>query len=369
MDRRNRKKRRIIRFGILGVVLVLLLAAILLFRVKKVDVYGNTRHASEEIAAGLSDSVLTRNTLYLMWKYREGEIPDTLPFLSSLHVQMKSPSRIEVQVSEKEPVAYIENNGYVYIDSSGLVLEITDEIYGEMPLVTGVTIGEVTLYQKLPTESSSQLETIRSIVQLLADQQLAATEIRFSENMEITVFIQDLEAQMGQNEYLPEKVANLSKILPRLEGQKGVLHLEGFTGGNEAVTFSPSGEEGEPQSVTGGTVSGEDESDNGSGDDGSGDGDAGAAGADEAGVVDSQDAEGDGNGDSQEPSGDDGTSSSTIPMVFDSSGTLVYNVHIENGVVVDSYGTPVSGVTVNEDGNVVDAYMNVIDPATGELVQ
>ena len=40
-----------------------------------------------------------------------------------------------------------------------------------------------------------------------------------------------------------------------------------------------------------------------------------------------------------------------------------------NGVVVDSTGTPIEGVTVNEDGNVVDAYMNVIDPATGQLAQ
>lgn len=393
MDRRNRTKRRIARFGALGVVLILLLAALLIFRVKKVDVYGNTRHSAEEIAAGLSDSALARNTLYLAWRYREGDIPDTLPFLNSLHVQMKSPSRLELQVSEKEPVAYIENNGYVYIDSSGLVLEITDEVYGELPLVTGVTVGEVTLYQKLPTESSSQLETIRSIVQLLADQQLSAAEIRFSENMEITVFIQGIEVQMGQNEYLPEKVANLSKILPRLEGQKGVLHLEGFTGGNEAATFSPSGEDGASQSVTGGTVSDEGGSEDGSGAEDAGTGDtadggtATADGADEEGGSGAQDAEGAGDGGPQDAEGagdggsqdtageednageDSGSSSSTIPMVFDSSGTLIYNVHIENGVVVDSYGTPVAGVTVNEDGNVVDAYMNVIDPATGELVQ
>ena len=56
-------------------------------------------------------------------------------------------------------------------------------------------------------------------------------------------------------------------------------------------------------------------------------------------------------------------------MVFDSSGTLVYNVHVENGTVVDENGNPVPGVTVNENGNVVDAYMNVFDSATGELIQ
>lgn len=345
---------------ILGVILILLLGAFFLFQVKKVEVYGNTLHTSEEIAAGLSDNVLTRNTLYMMWRYRKGQIPDALPFLSSLHIEMKSPSRVQVEVTEKEPVAYLESSGYIYIDSSGMVLDVSDEVYGELPLVTGVSIGEVALYQKLPVESGAQLETIRSIVQLLADQQLAAAEVRFSDNMEITVFIQDIEARMGQNEYLPEKVANLSKILPRLKEQKGVLHLEGFTGGNETATFSPSGEVDESQSVTGDAAS----EDTGSGAAGSesGNSDDALAGLDAEGAGDAQDTD-------EGEDGDSGTSSSTIPMVFDSTGTLVYNVHIENGVVVDSNGTPVSGVTVNGDGNVVDAYMNVIDPATGELVQ
>lgn len=343
--------------------MILILAVVFLFQAKKVDVYGNTIHTSEEIAAGLSDNIITRNTLYMMWKYRKGEVPNTLPFLDSLHVQMESPSRITVEVSEKEPVAYLESGGYVYIDSSGMVLDVSEEAYGEMPLVTGVTLGEVTLYQKLPIESSAQMETIRSIVQLLADQQLLATEIRFSDNMEITVFIQGIEAQMGQNEYLPEKVANLSKILPRLEGQKGVLHLEGFTGGNETATFSPSGEADEPQTVTGDAAPEDaDPEENNSGE-------AGQEGENNDEALAGLDADGaDQNTDDGEAD-DSGASSQTIPMVFDSTGTLVYNVHIENGVVVDSNGTPVSGVTVNGDGNVVDAYMNVIDPATGELVQ
>ena len=54
-------------------------------------------------------------------------------------------------------------------------------------------------------------------------------------------------------------------------------------------------------------------------------------------------------------------------MVFDSSGNLVYNVHVENGTVVDANGNPVSGCTVNENGDVVDDYMNVFDGKTGEL--
>ncbi|MCD7735903.1 MAG: hypothetical protein LUI07_02885, partial [Lachnospiraceae bacterium] len=67
-------------------------------------------------------------------------------------------------------------------------------------------------------------------------------------------------------------------------------------------------------------------------------------------------------------SGSDDEESEVDLMVFNSSGQLVYNVHVRNGVVVDAYGNEVPGCSVNEDGYVVDAYMNIIDPATGDLM-
>ena len=56
-------------------------------------------------------------------------------------------------------------------------------------------------------------------------------------------------------------------------------------------------------------------------------------------------------------------------MVFDSYGTLRYDAHVVNGQVVDAYGNPIPGCSVNADGYVVDAYWNVIDPMTGTLAQ
>lgn len=369
MSRINRRKRRMIKAAAVLVLIAAAVAAGFVFQVKKVTVYGNSRHSSEEISAGLCHDFLTNNTLFLLWKHREGLIPDTLPFLSSLHVQMKSPSNIEVHVTEKKLSGYIDKNDCVYFDESGTVLEITDETYEGIPLITGVSTGDVTLYQKLPTQSSAQLRTILSLTELLSYHKLDASEIRFGDNMEITVFIDGVEAELGQDEYLEEKIANLSKIIPRLEGQYGSLHLESFTGRNEMVSFTPSGSD-EPQDGTDGSSS-----DGASGDGASGDGasDAAGAGTDTEGTSDAG-ADGEGAADTGEDdaSGESGQEENTgtvYPMVYDSSGTLVYNVHVENGVVVDSNGNPVSGVIVNENGNVQDAYMNQFDPTTGELIQ
>lgn len=367
MGRINRRKRRLLKLVVALLLVAAASCALLLFQVRKVTVYGNSRHSSEEISAGLTEGRMMKNTLYLLWKYREGEIPDTLPFLSSLHVQMKSPSHIEAQVTEKELAGYIDQSGYVYFDSDGVILEISDEVYDGIPIITGVSVGDTVLYQKLPTESSAQLRTILSLTQLLSYQELEASEIRFSENMEITVFIGGVEAQLGQDEYLEEKVANLNMILPRLEGQSGILHLENFTGRNETVSFTPSSE---PDTATEAAddISAGDGNDAASGGgenandgDTAGEGDGSSAGSDSTG-----DGSAEGDGDLPEEEQDTDV---IFPMVFNSSGTLVYNVHISDGVVVDQYGNQVPGVTINEDGNVVDAYMNVFDQTTGELIQ
>lgn len=377
MRRRNRRRKRIYRLAFLGVLILALVAAGFLFQVRKIKVYGNERHSSKEISSGLLHDVFANNTLHLLWLYRDGRVPDTLPFLDSVQVQMKSPSSIEVAVTEKELAGCIDKGGYVYFDKDGIVLEITDELYDGLPLVTGASSDEAVLYQKLPIQSSAQLRTILSLIDLLQYHELEASEIRFGENMEIIVFVDKVEALLGQDEYLEEKVANMSAILQNMNGASGTLHLESFTGKNEDVTFTYSDQtepETDTQEAGTGPAAGNDGTDSGT--------DAGtdsAQGLSDSDMMGSQDG---GSGDTGESDGQDASTQDTstqdgadtgdsgVPfMAFNASGTLVYDVRVVNGVAVDANGTPVEGVTVNEDGYVVDAYMNVIDPATGQLAQ
>lgn len=382
MNKRRKRKQRMIKLLAAGILVMAVLAVVLLFQVRTVTVYGNDRHSSKEISSGLMNEMLSKNTLYLLWKYRDGEVPDTLPFLNSLQVQMKTPSHIEVVVQEKELVGYIDKEQYVYFDRNGVVLQMTDEAYLDVPIITGIGTEEPVLYQKLPTESSAQLRTILSLTQLLTYHELTASEIRFSENMEITVFTGNIEVMLGQDEYLEEKIANLKAIFSSMEGTEyGTLHLESFTGGTMNVTFTP---KEAPVSETEATVADESSDGTGSEDTGTADGTGtdGTDTADGAGIDGTDTADGTG-GDGTGADGAEGTdgmadettdtaedTSSGEPfMAFDSSGTLRYDVRVVNGQAVDSTGTPVPGCSVNENGYVVDAYMNVIDPATGQPIQ
>lgn len=360
MNRRYKRRKRIVRLGIGLLVLAAVLLAVFLFQVKTIKVVGNKNYNQKQIAADLVEDVPVANTFYLAWKYRSGTVPHNMPYLEELKVKIASPFALQVTVTEKEIVGYIDQGNYVYFDREGTVLEISDQVKEGIPVVTGASIGDASLYQRLPADSSAQLRTILSLLQLLSDQGLEASEIRFGDNMDMTVYIGGVEALLGQDEYLEEKVANLKAILDAMGGQQGTLHLESFTGRGEEVPFSASGEPAaETESESSETGSAGNETETGGTVETQG-GTASTEGTDpSAGETDAPQTE-------QTEATEAG---STTFMVFNAYNTLVYDAHVVNGVVVDSAGNPIEGVTINEDGNVVDAYMNVIDPATGQLVQ
>ncbi len=334
--------------------LLLVIAAVLFvvfgFHVNSVVVSGNSHFAASEIADDLISDTLSENSLYLIWRYRKGDPPDSMAYLDSLHVSLKSPGTVRIAVTEKPLAGFFDTGSYDYFDNSGVVLEITREKYEGIPLIKGISLGEVTLFQKVPTQSSAQLRTILSLLELLDYQELAADEIVFGEDSQITVVIGGIEAELGQDEYLEEKVANMNAVLKTMDGtERGTLHLENVTGKNEDITFSASKEaETEPETTDAmeslaGVYSASDVTDS-------------------EGVSDEEAAEEGEEEEEEEPA------SRTDLMVFNSYGELVTNVQVSDGMVIDSYGNQVPGCSINEDGNIVDAYMNEIDPATGDLL-
>lgn len=391
----RRRKRRIARIKVIGAVLLFLIAAAAvllgLFRIRQVEVIGSSRYGAEAIQEALIDDFWTENTLYFAWKYRNAVSETKTPYLDSVQVKILSPGKVQIQVREKTLSGYVQYAGTnVYFDSNGSVLDITDQVYQGIPLVSGVTMDEPVLYQRLPVGNAAQLRTMLSITKLLLEAQLIPDNISFDENLNITLTIGSVQVQLGQDEYLEEKVANLVTIYQEIAGQSGTLHMEGFTGRNEAITFRQEGEEDTAQETDaeGNPVTGETDAEgspvsqetDAEGNPVTGETDAEGSpvsqetNADGTGAAGETDANGnpvteeDGASQDGQVSDDEVTGMAGF-MAFDSSGTLRYDARVVNGQVVDANGTPIDGCTVDENGNVVDAYMNVIDPYTGQPAQ
>ncbi len=354
--------------AILVVILGVAAAVVLgVFQIRSIDVKGNERYLAEQIRDDMIYDFKTRNTLYFAWKYRNNQPAEDVPYLKSVQATMLSPTSVRIQVTENPIVGRVQyENTNVYYDADGVVQEITDTIYAGIPLVAGVEIEKPQQYQKLVMGNSSTLRTMLNITQLLIKNELIPDSVTFDGSQNMILRFGQVTVNLGQDEYLEEKIANLVSIYPQIAGEAGTLNMEGFTGKNEAITFKADSESDQEQGQ-------ETES---------ADGQPAEEGTDEAAGTDTLAGEGaSAPAEDDAASSDDGTgedtaqdttqdlSTSTSIMVFDSSGTLRYDAHVSGGQVVDSYGNLIDGCYVDENGNVVDAYWNVIDPNTGQLAQ
>ena len=351
-------------------------AAIVLgvFQIRSIDVKGNERYLAEQIRDDLIYDFKTRNTLYFAWKYRSQGPAEDAPYLKSVQAVMLSPTSVRIVVEENPIIGRVQYEGSnVYFDTEGVVQEITDTIYAGIPLVAGIEIEKPQLYQKLVTGNTSTLRTMLNISQLLIKNNLIPDSVTFDANQNMILRLGPVTVQLGQDEYLEEKVANLVSIYPKVEGEAGTLNMEGFTGKNEAITFRADNdqeqtaqtEEGDSPAAPedGGESGGEQTPQQ------SPEGDS-LAGEGSAEPQDTASAPEGGEEVQEEELQEEAKEETATPfMVFDSSGTLRYDARVVNGQVVDSYGNPIDGCSVDENGNVVDAYWNVIDPATGQLAQ
>ena len=364
MRTRERKRRGVRRIAALVAVLAIIaLAAVLLvvFRINTLQLLGNSRYSAEQIEKDLIYDFATENTLWFSWKYKHAVAEPRAPYLASVQAKMLSPGTVRLTVTEKELNGYIQYEGSnVFFDSEGLVLEISDQVYEGAVLVTGVPSQEPILYQKLPVENTALLRTVLSITGLIRESGLSVDSVSFDDNLSITANMGSVEVQLGQDEYLKEKVANLVTIYPKVASQTGTLNMTAFTGKNAPITFNPQEETEPPVQET------PDQTEEGY--DSSGQEEGGEAGADEwddgSGEIPAEDG-----GETPEDASAGETYGLSAFMVFDSSGTLRYDAHVVNGIVVDAYGNEIPGCSVNERGNVIDAYWNEIDTMTGTLAE
>ena len=61
--------------------------------------------------------------------------------------------------------------------------------------------------------------------------------ISFDEYDNLTLYYENIEVRLGQEENLEIKMTALASIMPNVEGMSGILHLESYTSVNNDVIF------------------------------------------------------------------------------------------------------------------------------------
>ena len=177
------------------------------------------------------------NSLYLSMKYKNKSIED-VPFVETMDVVVQSNDTIRIIVYEKALAGYVEYLGrYMYFDNEGVVVEASKVTTKGIPQVTGLNIDHVVLHEKLPVENSEIFQNILTITKLLNKYNVICDKIQFDSNYNVVLGYGGVKVNIGPLVNLDEKMMQLPKILPSLEGEKGTLELQNYTADRKSITF------------------------------------------------------------------------------------------------------------------------------------
>ena len=143
MARRHGRGRRGRRFGVLYKLLTLVvvcaaavLALTLFFKVESVEVTGNSRYSAQEIQDACG--VQLGDNLYLLSKPDMVQrLHQRLPYIDEVRITRSLPNPLRVQVAEFTTVYAVEQEGTVWLLTSGGKIVETAAERGDVPLIDG----------------------------------------------------------------------------------------------------------------------------------------------------------------------------------------------------------------------------------------
>ena len=143
MARRHGRGRRGRRFGVLYKLLTLVvvcaaavLALTLFFKVESVEVTGNSRYSAQEIQDACG--VQLGDNLYLLSKPDMVQrLHQRFPYIDEVRITRSLPNTLRVQVTEFTTVYAVEQEGTVWLLTSGGKIVETAAERGDVPLIDG----------------------------------------------------------------------------------------------------------------------------------------------------------------------------------------------------------------------------------------
>lgn len=221
-------------------VLGLLLAGFLvvtLFQIREAEVTGNSHYSEQEMLDRVITDKYSSNSLYLFFKYKYGKTEE-IPFVDKIEVTLKGPGKVKIRVYEKSIVGYVTYMGAnLYFDKDGIVVESSSEVKEGIPCISGLEFRSLALYQKLEVEDDSIFDRILNITQLVKKYELTPDKIEFGDDLELTLYFEQVRVALGSSGSLEAKIGRLHELYGELEGRSGIFHMENYTEDSKFISF------------------------------------------------------------------------------------------------------------------------------------
>ena len=162
-----------------------------------------------------------------------------IPFINAIHMEIGGNDTINVEVAEKIVTGCIDDDGrYIYIDTDGIVCEISDTHQEDVPLLEGLEFEAPVLNQMLIVTDQTIYNSLVNLTLLLEKHEILIEKIVFNEDGTMKMQMGDIQVMLGNSENMEDKMTELKNLLPQLENLKGTLHLENYDSTKDSIIFT-----------------------------------------------------------------------------------------------------------------------------------
>lgn len=201
-----------------------------------IEVLGNIHYTEEEVKEMVLHGAFSSNTI-LAPRLCSRQVRN-VPYVDSFNVTRLGKHTLCINVKEKRLVGCIPYlDSFIYFDRNGIFVESSAEREKNVPFFGSLQLTSAVKYEKLPLKGSTVLNTAITLATIFQKNEMIPDTIVFDQTWQINLIYGDITVQLGKDENLEDKMARVIAILPKLEGEAGILHMENVTEKMKTVTF------------------------------------------------------------------------------------------------------------------------------------
>lgn len=232
--------------GMIGTgVMVAVIVFFSYYKVDTVEVRGTSHYTDEEVKNMVLRGPMASNSVLAPLLYSTTNTED-IAYVDAFKVTQLNRNTICISVKEKKTVGCIRYlDSYIYFDRNGIFVEGSQNRDETVPYFDGIQVNSIVMDEKLDIKGDTVLNTAVALSTIFQKNDMIPDHIQFDSSYSISLIYGDITVQLGKDADLEEKMNRVIAILPKIQGKKGILHMESVA--TESNTFE---EELEQEEVT-----------------------------------------------------------------------------------------------------------------------
>lgn len=150
-------------------------------------------------------------------------------YIKDLTIKRTFPNILTINIKERDLIGYIPYvQQYLYIDNTGVVMDIQPTYKVDLPLIEGLNFNNFTLGEEIIVDNTNAFTVAMQVTNIMYQKEILNNVVRFdiSDINDIHLYIGEIDVIFGSPENITTKVNTLEEILKNFSlEEKGYLYI------------------------------------------------------------------------------------------------------------------------------------------------